>query len=122
MRLTVGVLCLAAELGSLQSVVANEDLSFIFVGGKGGVGKTTTSSALACLMAERRLKAGKKGVLLISTDPAHSLSDAFRKDLSGGKAVETGFPGLSVIEIDPTEALGKEMKSWSKLVKQANMD
>merc|ERR1719498_1929831 len=73
-------------------------------------------------MAERQLKAGKKGVLLISTDPAHSLSDAFRKDLSGGKAVETGFPGLSVIEIDPTEALAKEMKSWNKLVKQAKMD
>ncbi|WP_282444576.1 ArsA-related P-loop ATPase [Idiomarina aminovorans] len=44
------------------------DKKVLLIGGKGGVGKTTVSSALAVLAARN----GKK-VLLVSTDPAHSL-------------------------------------------------
>ena len=40
--------------------------------GKGGVGKTTASAATATLAANRGLK-----TLVVSTDPAHSLADAF---------------------------------------------
>ncbi|HSB76531.1 MAG TPA: TRC40/GET3/ArsA family transport-energizing ATPase, partial [Terriglobales bacterium] len=45
----------------------------IFVG-KGGVGKSTVSSAFAVQSA---LQGGKRRVLLISSDPAHSLADLF---------------------------------------------
>ena len=55
---------------SLQSIVSNNGLRFIFVGGKGGVGKTTTASAVALLLAKSR-----PHVLIISTDPAHNLGD-----------------------------------------------
>jgi len=48
------------------------DKKVLLIGGKGGVGKTTVSSALAVLAARH----GKK-VLLVSTDPAHSLADVF---------------------------------------------
>ena len=42
----------------------------IFYGGKGGVGKTTCSTANSISYAERGLR-----TLLVSTDPAHSISD-----------------------------------------------
>ncbi len=52
-------------------------MRIILFTGKGGVGKTTVASATA-------LKTAKLGykTLVISTDPAHSLSDAFQKELN----------------------------------------
>jgi len=47
----------------------------VFFAGKGGVGKTTCSSAYALSRHPRR-------VLLVSTDPAHSLGDALGARLS----------------------------------------
>lgn len=52
-------------------------MRFILFTGKGGVGKTTIAAATAIECS----KQGKK-TLLISTDPAHSLSDAFNMQLS----------------------------------------
>ena len=48
----------------------------LFVGGKGGVGKTTCASAMALAASH----AGKR-VLLVSTDPAHSTSDMFERPI-----------------------------------------
>lgn len=53
----------------------------IFVGGKGGVGKTSISSALAVELASRGANYEDWNVLIISTDPAHSLGDALDVDL-----------------------------------------
>jgi arsenite-transporting ATPase len=49
-------------------------LRLILVGGKGGVGKTTVSSAMALYLARKH--AGNKRIFVISTDPAHSLADS----------------------------------------------
>ena len=66
----------------------------LFVGGKGGVGKTTTASAIALVAAERGARC-----LLVSTDPAHSLADLFGRQI-GDK--ETALaPSLWALEIDP---------------------
>lgn len=53
----------------------NKDLRLVLFGGKGGVGKTTMAAASALHLAGSRGE--DKKVLVISTDPAHSLSDSF---------------------------------------------
>lgn len=66
----------------------------LFFGGKGGVGKTSCSSAFAISKAEKQNR-----VLLVSTDPAHSTSDLFNMKI-GSKIVELK-KNLYGLEIDP---------------------
>lgn len=66
----------------------------LFVGGKGGVGKSTSSAALALAFS----RDGEK-TLLVSTDPAHNLGDIFHKKVGSIKTpLEHNLWG---IEIDP---------------------
>ena len=65
----------------------------VFFGGKGGVGKTTCSASFALNCALQ----GKK-TLLVSTDPAHSISDIFEKPI-GGKILNID-KNLDALEID----------------------
>ena len=80
---------------------------FFFFSGKGGVGKTTISSALAVALSERGLK-----TLLVSLDPAHSLSLALDVEV-GGKVKEV-YRNLFAVEID----VESEMKSYLHRVKK----
>eukprot|EP00904_Undaria_pinnatifida_P003458 jgi/Undpi1/13112/HiC_scaffold_8.g02774.m1 len=74
---------------------------FVFFGGKGGVGKTSTAAAVAIQCADAGLR-----TLVISTDPAHSLGDALDQDVSGGEPVGViGLDNLSAMEVDTEEAV-----------------
>lgn len=74
----------------------------IIVGGKGGVGKTTVSAAIAWGMAERHPECN---IRVISIDPAHSLGDALGCTL--GHTPINLTPNLSAQEVDAEQVLNR---------------
>merc|ERR1711884_532567 len=76
----------------------------------------TSSSAIASLLATNRR------VLLVSTDPAHSLGDAWRTQFSNvpkrvidDNETETF---LDIMELDPQESLQSELAHWTEVSKE----
>jgi arsenite-transporting ATPase len=69
-------------------------LRLIIYTGKGGTGKTVTSCATALNLAEKGFK-----TLLISADPAHTISDALCLEI--GHSIKEITTNLEAIEIDP---------------------
>ena len=102
---------------SLKLLLNNTNRRFLLVGGKGGVGKSSISASIATTFANN-----KQMTLIISTDPAHSLSDSFKQDLSGGEPVPiVGLPNLFAMEIDPKQS-SDDFKSLANINKQEDAD
>ena len=73
--------------------LAPAGMRVLFFGGKGGVGKTTVAATAAIALAG----SGRR-VLLLSTDPAHSVGDALRMEI--GDHERDVLPGLRARELD----------------------
>ena len=109
---------MAREFSSLQALLQQYKLSrTVFVGGKGGVGKTSTAASLAIGLAR-----SGRCCLLVSTDPAHSLLDVLKRkariwercSLKKQKTGQNIEPNLDLIELD-SEALAHQYLQRIKL-------
>ncbi|WP_309128574.1 ArsA family ATPase [Microbacterium sp.] len=79
----------------------------LFVGGKGGVGKTSLSSALALARAQ---EGGR--VLVVSTDPAHNLGHLWQRRVGDDpiRLADTAEGGLvDGVEIDPHATIDRHL-------------
>lgn len=72
---------------------------YLFLTGKGGVGKTSVACAAAIALAG----AGKR-VLLVSTDPASNVGHVFGLVIGDKVTAIPDMPGLTALEIDPVQA------------------
>lgn len=77
----------------------------VMFGGKGGVGKTTSSAATALHYA----LAGRR-TLIITSDFTPSLSDIFEAEIGPGERAVPGVDNLFALEIDPDEV----MRRWKE--------
>lgn len=95
---------------------AHKGRQYYMLGGKGGVGKTSSAASLGV-----RLAAQGGPTLVVSTDPAHSLSDSLDQDVSSGKPVQVGDTDLYGMEID-VAAAAEEIRSIGKADKGKSVD
>nr|GMD37053.1 ATPase ASNA1 homolog [Ipomoea batatas] len=84
-----------------DEMVSGTQRKYYMLGGKGGVGKTSCAASLAVKFAN-----SGHPTLVVSTDPAHSLSDSFAQDLAGGTLVPVEGPlsPLFALELNPEKA------------------
>ena len=94
--------------------------TFVLVGGKGGVGKTTIAAATALHLA-RKHEGENEGrrILLFSVDPAHSLSDCLGQDLGSQIVAVEGVAGLDALEMDATSLLAEVTRLYAGEARQA---
>ncbi len=88
-------------------------LKLILFGGKGGVGKTTCASSAGFYLARQGYK-----VLVISTDPAHSLSDSLGQKISDEIKEIKGIKNLSALEVSAEKALSQFKVKYETQIKK----
>jgi len=87
-------------------------VKMILFGGKGGVGKTTCASSTGLYLS------GDFKTLLISTDPAHSLSDSLGQVIGSEIKEVKGVKNLSALEISAEKALSKFKIKYEDQIKK----
>jgi len=97
----------AASDNKIPSFLANKRLRLIIFGGKGGTGKTTSSSSTAIYLARRY---PHKRFVVVSSDPAHSLADSFDCQVNNTVTPVKGIDNLWAVEMDSLAMLEKFKK------------
>lgn len=87
----------------------------LFIGGKGGVGKTSLASALGLA----RARAGER-VLVVSTDPAHNLGHLWEREVGDAPAQLAVFESgeLHGVEIDPHATIARHLAAVEQTMLQ----
>jgi len=97
----------------MAAFLSNPKLKLIIFGGKGGSGKTTSATATA--LHFHKLDP-KKRILVMSTDPAHSLGDSF--DITIGNRVTPIKENLWGLEIDSSELFEEYKAEHGEAIKK----
>jgi len=88
-------------------------LKLILFGGKGGVGKTTCA-----LSTGVHLSSGDAKTMVISTDPAHSLSDSLGQKIGHESREVKGVKNLWALEVSAEKALLKFKDEYEEEIKK----
>ncbi len=97
-----------------QLISPNGATKYLFFGGKGGVGKTTVSTATAVWFADQGLK-----TTIVSTDPTVSLSTIFGQDIGGDARVPIRHvSNLCGLNINPKDARGVYQRRLNSMTDQ----
>ena len=102
------------EVGQIMNkFLANPNLKLIIFGGKGGSGKTTSATATALHLSKLN---PEKRILVMSTDPAHSLGDSF--DIVIGNKLTPIVENVWGLEIDANELYEQYLDKNGEVIKE----
>ncbi len=100
--------------GKPACLPTEDSLSLLMFGGKGGVGKTTCAAAAAIAAADAY---PGRSILLLSSDPAHSLADVLGVPLGDDPRTVVGAPAnLRAREIDALKGFETAKARYSKAI------
>lgn len=88
-----------------QFLTEHPNMKYVFLGGKGGVGKTVMAGAAALWLARQ----GRR-TLLASTNPVHSLTSLLDQDVFGAEIPVAGVENLWAYEIDTKDTIEKSKR------------
>lgn len=105
-------------MANMRPSFLENNRQFVFFGGKGGVGKTTLAVASALYFAEQN---PDKKILLVSTDPAHSVGDSLGQHVGDRTVPVQGVDNLFAREADAERLLAEfKLKNGPILAKIAD--
>jgi len=98
-------------------ILLESGVKLVLFGGKGGVGKTTCANSFALYAAE------KKGLktLVVSTDPAHSLTDSLDMPYEKGLTIRVE-DNLYAVQLDPQQGMWDQLYMMNLSARKAMAD
>jgi arsenite-transporting ATPase len=96
------------------SFLVNKALLLLLFSGKGGVGKTTLAASSASHWTSQN---ARRKVLIISTDPAHSLCDCFEQPIGDKITPIANVPNLFAQEMDAARRLEDFKQQYGTVLK-----